>query len=367
MKKLVVVAAVFVLVGLIWFSQLSKNSPSTTVASLQSTPSTTTSVTPMAGNPGTTSTNPSEVATRLRSPKLTPGVGAASEGDEEIDEAAESESMDTRPAAEVYTSAQEALDAIKQGAKDYDDVILEQFTTPGENCTWCPEFYGMVKEVLGSTDTPQDQKSYYAEILAISGKTDNVQNLVDSVKNAKSSDEADLYAEALELSVGKDDVTKILGDSMNSTNDTLKEAATAAVTNQGSRLAADLLIKATIDRGDPDGFYSTGVGLGEMIPEDEAVPSIQQLVQRHDQFSHLGVKALLNRGLSGLKVAFDELENVTDAQTFKNMTKDALDHVNYEEGLEEFLSSRIATSKNPQLADFAKGVQEEFKEDDQNQ
>lgn len=356
MKKVIVVALVFVAAGVAWFSLNSKPGTQTNVAAT-ATPSAQAS--PVAGAvPSPVASGSEELMNRIASQKNIAGNSSAETGEEL--EADMEEGLDTRPAVEVYKTAEEALDAVKRGAKEYDDVVLEQFTTPGDDCTWCKDFYGMVKNTLTSADTPQEQKSYFAEILAISGKADNVQNLVDSVKNAKSPDEADLFAEALELTVGKDDVTSLLGESMNSQNETLKEASIAAITNQGSRLAAELLVKNVIDRGDPDGYYSSGIGPGEVIPNPEAIPVYQELMQRHDQFSHLGVKALLNSGLGGLKMVFSELDSVNDAQAFKTMTKDFLDHVNYEEGLNEYVQDIAKNTKNPNLAQLAKQVNDEF-------
>ena len=90
------------------------------------------------------------------------------------------------------------------------DLILDQFTEPGQNCTWCNDFYGQLRDLIFSPDTKADQKSYFAEILAISGRVENVKTLVDAITSAKSQDEADSFAEALELTIGKDDVVKIL-------------------------------------------------------------------------------------------------------------------------------------------------------------
>jgi hypothetical protein len=267
---------------------------------------------------------------------------------------------DVKPAADSFQSADEALAAVLKAAKDYDDSVLEQFTKPGEDCTWCPEFYASVKDMILGADTPADQKSYLAEILAISGRVENVQSLVEAVKSAKTSDEGDLFSEALELSVGGDDVTKYLGDQMTSTNETLRESSVAAVTNQGSLTAAELLIKHTTERGDPDGYYSLGIGLGEFIPTEEAVPALQAMVQKRDQYSHLAVKALINSGMDGLRTVFDDLETSKDPEADRRMLKDAIDHVNFEDGLEEYLRKKIEVSKQPVVTEFAKRILDEF-------
>ncbi len=317
-----------------------------------------------------TSTSSSSPAAKLTEPSGTPSInGSSSSASPSLGTAAQSNSTsvedgeqipDVKPAAEVFKSADEALAAVLKAAKDYDDSVLEQFTKPGNDCTWCPEFYRSVKDMILSTDTPQDQKSYLAEIMAISGRVENVQSLVEAVKSAKTSEEGDVFSEALELSVGSDDVTKYLGDQMTSTNETLRESSVAAVTNQGSRVAAELLIKHTTERGDPDGYYSLGIGLGEFIPNEDAVPVLQDMVQKRDQYSHLAVKALINGGMDGLRSVFDALESSKDSEADRRMLKDALDHVNFEDGLEDYAKKKIETTKQPAASEFAKSILDEF-------
>jgi hypothetical protein len=193
------------------------------------------------------------------------GKGDLDENSDLTDEGVEEE--EARPAYEVYKTADEALDALKKGAQDYDDLILEQFTDLGPDCQWCDAFYNSVRDVMSAADTSAEQRSYFAEVLAISGRIENIQSLVEQIKNAKNSDESDVYAEALELTVGKDDVVKYLSTQLDSDNQPLKDASVAAITNQGSKLAVEALFKHVVERGDPDGYYSQGIGPGEMIPD----------------------------------------------------------------------------------------------------
>ncbi|MBN8550232.1 MAG: hypothetical protein J0M12_13015 [Deltaproteobacteria bacterium] len=285
-------------------------------------------------------------------------AGAESEDGEEVDE--EDIEIDTRLAPEIYKNAEDALAAVKNGSKDYDDVILSQFTQPGEDCTWCDTFYKSIKDQINAPDTKPEQKSYYAEILAISGRVENVSTLVDLIKNAKKPEDAQLYAEALELSVGKDDMVNFLSEQLKSKDETLKESSVAAITNQGSRLAAEVLYKNTVESGNPDGYYSQGIGIGELVPSEEAMPYLQELVQKRDQYSHLAVKSLLNSGLPGLRIVMDTLTNSKDPEADKAMLKDAIDHVNYEEDVEAYLKKLVETSKQPLVVDFAKSVLSDF-------
>ena len=148
---------------------------------------------------------------------------------------------------------------------------------------------------------------------------------------------------------------------MSTSNDTLREASVAAVTNQGSRLAAELLAKHVAERGDPDGYYSIGIGPGEFIPDEEALPYVQELVAKRDKYSHLWVKSLLNSGLNGLRLLFDELETSKDPDADRTLLKDALDHVPFEDGLEEYSGEKTKTSKQPLVVEFANQILDEFK------
>lgn len=346
MKKLVPLLIVAAFIGGVWLFVKSQRSSSPT----STTATTTTEEGSDSQNSGTQS--------------LLSDSGSKPSGNETTSVEETPQFTELKTATEAFSSADEALAAVQKGAKDYDDSVLEQFTQPGSDCTWCPAFYTSVRDLVNNPNTSKEEKSYYAELLAISGRVENVQSLADAIKNAKSKDEADVYAQALELSVGKDEVAAYLGEQMASTNESLREASVAAVTNQGSRLAAELLVKNVADRGDPDGYYSVGIGLGEFIPEEEAIPVIQEMVQKHDQYSHLGVKALINSGIDGLRIVFDEIESMKDTNAAQQMLKDAIDHVNYEDNIEELTNAVIKRNKNSVAVDFAKKIQEEFSQQD---
>lgn len=284
------------------------------------------------------------------------------EGEDGLDEP---ENMDERPATDRYKTADEALKAIKDAAANYDDLVLDQFTQLGDNCTWCDSFYASVKELMLSPDTKPDQRSYFAEVLAISGRVENLKTLVDAIVNAKGQDEADAYAEALELTVGKDDAVRFLGEQLSQQNETLREASVAAITNQGSKLAVDTLYNHTVEKGDPDGYYSLGIGLGELVPEEEAMPYLQELAMKRDQYSHLAVKALLNSGLEGLKVVMDVLSNSRNPDFDREMLKGARDHVAYDEDVMAYLKQVSESSGPGPRADFAKEVLADFQQSQQ--
>lgn len=267
---------------------------------------------------------------------------------------------DSRTATEIYKTADEALNAIKNGSAEYDDLILSQFTLPGEECTWCDSLYKSIKDLLAAADTKPEHKSYYSEILAISGRAENISALVEMMKAAKKPEEAEIYAEALELAQGKDDVVNLLGEHMKDADQTLRDASIAAVTNQGTRLAAELLYKEATGTNNPEGHYAQGIGLGELVPTEDALPYLQELAQKRDQYSHLAVKAMLNSGVSGLRLVMDVLTNSKNPEQDRALLKDAIDHVNYEEEVEAYAKKLLETSKQPLVLEFAKSIIDDF-------
>lgn len=262
--------------------------------------------------------------------------------------------MEVQPASRAFKTAAEALEAVKKGATEYDDTILEQFTMPGEDCTWCPEFYKDLRDMLASKTVPTEQLSYYSELLAISGKSENVAALISGIKNPASEEQAQAFSEALELTIGNDQITIMLAENIGANEDErLRESSVAAITNQGSRLAAEILYKNTVERGDPDGYYSMGTGLGELVPNEETLPYLQELLNKRDTYSHLAAKSLANGGLPGLKMVFDSLSRSNDVEGDRAILKDLINHLNYEEEIENYLKDQAEHATQPALREFA--------------
>jgi hypothetical protein len=271
-----------------------------------------------------------------------------------------------KPAAELYASADAALAAVKAASKEYDDLVIEQFVEPDQACSWCNEFYAKLAETMTSDATNNDERSYFAEILAVSGKVDNVNTLVKAAEGAKDSEQKDAYAEALEMTVGDDEVVRYFSDHLGTEDSGLKESMLAAVTNHGSRLAVDVLYQETVKNDDPDGYYSIGIGLGEMIPDDDTIPYLQELASKRDKFSHLAVKALLNQGDKGLKTVVTMLEQGGDEAGNKQLLKDAVDHVAYEDTTSAYLEDLAKNSKNPVIVEFSKEALKEIDSADED-
>ena len=273
------------------------------------------------------------------------------------------EEYDDRPAAEIYKTLDEALEAVKKGAADYDDIILEQFVEPGEDCGFCPQFYKDVTALMKDPNASEDEKAYYSELLAISARLENIETLVDSIRSANDEDSADIYAESLELTIGNDDIVSYLSGFLEDDNELLQESAVAAVTNQGSVLAAKTLYEHTVDLKDPDGYYEIGIGLGELIPDEGTLPYLQELTLKRDDYSHLAVKSLLNYGYDGLVIVFEALANSDDSEFDQKMLTDAIDHVGYEEETEQYVKDILAKNPPKVVKDFAQDIVDGFKLD----
>lgn len=266
-----------------------------------------------------------------------------------------------KPAAHLYQNAESAFEAVKKGAADYDDVVLEQFTLPGEDCSWCPEFYNKIRSMMASSDISEDERSYYAELLAISGKTENIAALLNAARGAGNPDEANAYLEALELTVGNDQVISFLGKELESANDPVKESIIAAITNQGTRAAAEILIRESEKVADPEDFYNKGIGLGEFIPEREAIPPLQELLRKRDpKLSGLAAKALANVGLDGLRIVFDELAVGKDEASDREMIKGLIDHISYDAETENYLN-QILNKGTAIQKELAQSILNDFK------
>lgn len=289
------------------------------------------------------------------------GTSGTRDGELTADGAPEGDDMEQpdRPATELYRNADEALKAVKEGAVKYDDIVLEQFTMLGPDCGWCDEFYRHVRDLSLAGDIPADQKSYYAELLAVSGRVDNVQALVANIENAPSEEAAETFTSALEMTIGKDDVVKYLGSKLDTAGAGLKESLVAAITNQSSSLAVDTLYKFTTQSGNADGFYSDGTGLGEVVPDEEAFPLLTEIVQKRDDYSHLGAKALLNAGDEGFKTLVDVLKSSNDPEKDRALLKDAIDHVNMTDDALRIARENV-NSSNSILKEFSQKVVEQY-------
>lgn len=269
---------------------------------------------------------------------------------------------ETKPATQLYKSAEDALRAVRAGAKEYDDLVLEQFTNIGEDCSWCASFYASVKDLVLAPDTSKEERAYLAEVLSSSGRLENIQALVEGIKNSTDQNVIDTLAAGLELTYSKnrDDIVNYLGSQLSSNNDRLKEASVAAITNQGSELAAKTLYDHTVETGDPNGYYSLGIGLGEFVPDENTMPYLMDIASKRTPYSHLAVKALINGGLPGLRRVFDILKSSPDADFDRKMLEGASEHVSFEDGVEEYVRKEVDGAANPTIKEFGESILKEL-------
>lgn len=318
------------------------------------------------GNKGPEVTAPTKSATATTPNETSETARAALDSNKrtmmpEDDGDEENEVVDDRPATEIYKSADEALAAVKSGAADYDDIVLEQFANVGMNCAWCREFYTTLGQMMLAQDASDDEKSYYSEILAVSGDLDNIRTLVDAVRNSATDENRDIFAESIEIAVGNDGVVKYLADEIGKSDGQLKESLVAAVTNHGSLFAVETLYQEMAKSGKPDELYDLGIGLGEVVPEDEALPRLQEWATKRDQYSPMAVRALINQGSRGLKIVFDVLSSSKNPEADRVLIVGAVDHVVPDDDtLLQYLDGVIAKNYNPVTTDFAKEIKAEL-------
>ena len=346
MKKILIVV-VIVLAVAVYFFAAPPQRPDRRQVDRGSTPGTTS---PDGG--GTTQAEPDSDGIETRPD------GAPIEGAETRDEDGFFFEDDT-PAPEKYKTADEALKAAIAGAKDYDDLVIQRFVEVGE-CSWCDKFFDELKAMMRDPKQDLDSISYYGEILAVTGNLNNIESIVDGMETARDEEVKDAMAEALELTIGGDDVVQYLSEHMNSEDELLQESAVAAVSNQGSRLAVELLYLNAVESGDPDGYYSLGIGLGEVIPDEDAIPVLNEYLLKRDQYSHLAAKALVNSGLAGLALVIDSVSTIDDVEYAKNVLDGTYDHAAYDEESEEYLRKLIRETRVDFVRTYAEGLLKEF-------
>ncbi len=263
------------------------------------------------------------------------------------------------PATDVYPSAREAYDKIMASIKSYDDIVLEQFAgLNASNCTWCPELFASLKEsMIAAKD--DDTKSYLAELLAITGDQGNIETILEAYKNGNESDQ-EIYLESLEMTAGDDNLVAFLNGKIEGAPEPLKESLIAAISNHGSLSAVESLYEQTKAKGDPNGYYDFGMGLGEVIPDAEALPKLIDIANQKDQYSHLAVKSLLNYGDEGLREVFNIISSSNDSALNGKLLADAIDHVSFNEDTEALIDEVLANNSNPDAQKFAKEIKDEM-------
>lgn len=181
---------------------------------------------------------------------------------------------------ETYRSARDAVDAVSTAAKSYDNNMLEKFKLPGKECRWCEEFYSQVRGMLSLESMPLEERHYMALLLAESGRTENIEALIDAVMTATSTELKDLFTEALELTVGNDEVVRFLGTQLEMAPEEIRESVATALTRQSSLAAAEELYRhARMNPAEEDISFNDGIGLEELAPSEESLPFLSEVVR----------------------------------------------------------------------------------------
>lgn len=309
----------------------------------------------------------------IKNPKSSAQTNGSSSPDEGLlddkfaadDDALLKESFKTeqleRPADEIYRNASEALSAVKQGAKNFYDIILEQFVAlSDQSCAWCPEFYGGIKQELNNPLLSENEKSYFAEILAISGRVGEVMHLLSLAKEGRSPEESALYLEALEISIGNEDLVKALNSELQQDQpDGIKESVVTAITNQGSSLAVESLYQHLRQMPDKEYYYQQGTGPGEIVPQPEALSKIKEFFMARDELSSLAAKDLIHGGVEGLQILREELARTNDPAD-KQFLEDAYDHINLDDENKEYLEKVVQEESAGVFKDFAEEALKRF-------
>jgi hypothetical protein len=68
------------------------------------------------------------------------------------------------------------------------------------------------------------------------------------------------------------------------------------------------------------------------------------------------VKALLNAGLPGVRVVFDELEHSPNPDADIALIKGGLDHINMEDGLVDLANEVVSRNQSPAAVKFAREI-----------
>jgi hypothetical protein len=335
-SKVIVGGLIVILLGALWVIQPSKNSQTSSTDEQTSESTQDTQSLPR---------NPLE-------------AGSTSEGTTEIQD-------DFKPASQKYNNAAQALEAVRKAAVDYDDILIDEFSNLKE-CDWCEEFYGELSKILNDQALGIDERAYYAEIMAVSGNLENIKTLVSSLESATQTEDKEMFGEALEMAMGGDDMVDYLAAYLTSENSTLRESVVSALSNQGTRLAAETLYNDLINGGGAThDYYAQGTGIAEMVPDETTIPYLHDLLIQRAPKSDAVVKALINSGIDGLTAVFDALSTEKDNAKGKEYLKNAIDHVITDEQVVDFLTKASQNQSYPEfLKEFASDALKEAQTDD---
>jgi len=243
---------------------------------------------------------------------------------------------------ETYASAKDALYAVSTAAKNYDNDMLEKFKLPGTNCSWCEEFYSQVRGLLSSESMPLAERHYMALLLAESGRPENIEALIDAAVTATSTELKNLFSEALELTVGNDEVVRFLGMQLEKAPEGVRESIGTALTRQSSLAAAEELYRqARINPAEEEISFNDGIGLEELAATEEVLPFLSEIVRKRDEVSNLAAVALINSGEAGFREFLTVIESPEYADT--QLLDTVLKNVAFSEDVQKIAQERLGS------------------------
>lgn len=293
-----------------------------------------------------------------------------------------SEALMEKPDGDDQKPWLDAVGFLRTAAANGDKSFIDEISKLPSECPSCKRFFAQTRNLFNSSELSYDEKAYIARALAASGKAENQSFLIQEMNKAANPEssaaattqDGSSTASGTEgavnslpedtslppATIGNElekqklapEAIKELEPSLDSPNKYLREAAISILTRQNSLEAVQELYEFTASQSDPRGYYNKGMGLGHLTPSEAAFPYLESLVQRHDAYSHLAFKALLNAGEPGRARAFAMLESMGGAEVDRSIIVNAVDHIPLKgPALQEMKG--LLSSPNPTIRELA--------------
>lgn len=213
------------------------------------------------------------------------------------------------------------------------------------HCADCDQIFAAVKQQFAALAVGADpvKVKLLASALAQSERAEMVQEIISRYR-AASGDPAiqTMLAESLELVSGDEEVSRELAPLVRpEEGEELKEAAVTGLSGMNDTVAAEALLQFARSVGDGKGGYDTAVGLGEFIPNAEAVPFLQRVAADGSAEAPLAIRALFNGGAESTKSAIEAILAVPESEQ-QRLLSGAQSHVLMEPLTLDYLKSLAA-------------------------
>ncbi len=259
-----------------------------------------------------------------------------------------------------FNSAAEALEAVLRAAASDDGSLLDRFADLPADTPWLKELSNSLMDLVRAPGTEREKKQYLANILGISGQPENTKFLFDELAKAKSDEDVELYATAIDLTGGPVETTQFLGSALDSDNQNVKTAALSALTNQDSPEAVQLVYNHTLKAGNPELGMEQGVGFSEMIPDEKTMPFFTDVLSKADDYAILAVRPLARSGDAGVSKILDvTLQHRGQAFEDKVINQLAMD---LDEDTQQYLTKVKNDTSNKARAELADKILEKLKQ-----